>query len=91
MSADFFASVDPGERLVVRFRLPGMAPTGHDAGAAAAGRGPHLSDVIGTFVSLDDGVLTLQTRTGPATVAVGDVTHAKRVPPAPQRRGPRPR
>ncbi|MBM6621457.1 hypothetical protein JTF08_07560 [Micrococcaceae bacterium RIT802] len=86
MSADFFETLRPGERIVVRFRLAGQSPALHDGGAAAASRGPHLSDVIGNFVSLDDTGVVIKTRSGPVTVSRDDVTHAKRVPPPPPRR-----
>lgn len=89
MSTDFFATLRPGERIVVRFRLAEASPAMHDAGPGADSRGPHVSDVIGNFVSLCDGVITLDTRSGTATVVTGDVTHAKRVPPPPQRKAGR--
>ncbi|WP_417233463.1 hypothetical protein [Arthrobacter sp.] len=87
MPADFFDTLEPGERIVVRFRLAGSSP-GNDDDAPAA-RGPLFSDVIGFFASLEDGVLTVDTASGPVSVERAGITHAKRVPPAPQRRASR--
>lgn len=82
----FFTTLDPGERIVIRYRITSR---GEGATAVVDPGGPHYSDSIGDFVSLVDGWLTVQTRTGPVTVEHSAVTHAKRVPPAPQRRGKR--
>ncbi|WP_372697999.1 hypothetical protein [Arthrobacter sp. JSM 101049] len=86
MSADFFTTLDPGDRIVVRYRLDSSASgAGHEASGAAS-EGPRLSDAIGHFLALEDGVLTVETRSGMVAIQRADVTHAKRVPPAPQRR-----
>ncbi len=90
MTDDFFTTLGPGERIVIRYRITGRAPSPEDASGALPDPGrPRHSDSIGDFVSLEDGWLTVQTRTGPVTVEHSTVTHAKRVPPAPQRRGKR--
>lgn len=84
MTDAFFTTLDPGERIVIRYRITSR---GEGAGADVDPDGPHYSDSIGEFVSLEDGWLTVQTRTGLVTVKHSTVTHAKRIPPAPQRRG----
>ncbi|MGP5196216.1 hypothetical protein [Arthrobacter rhombi] len=90
MTADFFDTLAPGERIVIRYRITGRAASpDEDPAAAPTPDGPQHSDSIGDFVSLEDGWLTVGTRTGPVTVEHSTVTHAKRVPPAPQRRGGR--
>ena len=90
MTADFFDTLTPGERIVIRYRITGRAALQDEAPAdSPTSGGPQYSDSIGDFVSLHDGWLTVETRTGPVKVEHSTVTHAKRVPPAPQRRGAR--
>lgn len=86
MTVDFFTTLDPGDRIVVRYRLgPTSSLEGGGRPGVAPG-GPQLNDAIGHFVALADGVLTLETRSGTVAIRQSDVTHAKRVPPAPPRR-----
>ncbi|MDN5754794.1 MAG: hypothetical protein ACTHWW_02150 [Arthrobacter sp.] len=88
MTADFFDSLPPGERIVIRYRIGGRIPPSHGSrDAPEVPDGPQHSDSIGHFVSLAEGRVTVQTRTGPVTVDHSAITHAKRVPPAPPRRG----
>jgi hypothetical protein len=71
-----------GTRVVVRRRL---------ADTERAGGDPHtLTDVLGTVLALDDGGVTLETRSGVVRVPAGQVVLAKPVPPQPPRRRPRP-
>lgn len=79
MTIRSFDDLPAGERIVVRYRL------------RASGRGPSLSDALGTFTGLeadDDGaaVVVIETRAGAVKVPLTDITHAKQVPPAPARR-----
>lgn len=67
---------DVGHRVVVR-RVVG----------ARDGR-PLLTDALGILTSLTDSELTIDTDTGPLTVARSDVIAAKRVPPRPPPRSP---
>ena len=86
MPADFFATLDRGDRIVVRYRLDD-SPSGRGGESAGPAPGaPRLSDAIGHFLALEDGVLSLKTRSGTVAIRRVDVTHAKRVPPAPARR-----
>ncbi|MEE1620407.1 hypothetical protein ACQ3I4_07110 [Zafaria sp. Z1313] len=80
MSYDFFESLRPGERIVVRYRV-----------APAGGPGPGLTDVLGGFAGLyDDGAtVAVDSRHGEVRIERRLVTHAKRVPPAPVRRARR--
>ncbi|GAA3671459.1 hypothetical protein GCM10023081_07280 [Arthrobacter ginkgonis] len=104
MADDFFASLLPGDRIVVRYRL------GKDSSAPG---GPALTDALGEFAGLQEGTVTgegtvsgessaardgagireaavaVRTRSGIVLIALSSVTHAKRVPPPPARRGPR--
>ena len=61
---------DVGARVVLRHALPGGGAT----------------DVLGELLSWADGVLEVQTRSGPVRVPEGALLAAKRVPPAPPRR-----
>ncbi|MFJ6417403.1 hypothetical protein [Paeniglutamicibacter sp. NPDC091659] len=77
MSTDFFASLDPGARVVVRYRLsPG------EQGSA----GERLSDALGYLLEINEKSVTVQTRTGEIHINRGSITHAKLVPPPPERR-----
>ena len=92
MADDFFATLLPGDRIVVRYRL--------EEDAALAG-GPGLTDALGEFAGLEEGAgapegtgaqeatVAVRTRTGVVRIALSSVTHAKRVPPPPARRRPR--
>lgn len=86
MPADFFSTLSPGERIVVRYRL---GPGGEAPG------GKRFTDALGDFVGLapsatGDGVLVVvRTRAGEARIPRAAVARAKRVPPAPERRRPR--
>ena len=89
MPIDFFDTLSPGDRIVVRYRLEGP-------------RGAMSSDALGTFVGVraaatesdaegetaGDAVV-VRTRSGDVPVPRSAVTHAKLVPPAPERRRPR--
>jgi N-acetylglutamate synthase len=63
---------DIGHRVVVR-RVIGVR----------AGR-PFMTDALGILTSITDTELTVETRTGPVTIARAAVVAAKRVPPPPQ-------
>ncbi|MET1035739.1 MAG: hypothetical protein ABWX68_10940 [Arthrobacter sp.] len=98
MPADFFATLSPGERIVVRYRLgpDGEAPGGvRPGGRGPAAGGERFTDALGDFVGLapsatGDGVLVVvRTRAGEARIPRAAVARAKRVPPAPARRRPR--
>jgi len=90
MADDFFATLLPGDRIVVRYRL---------AADAAAPGGPALTDALGEFAGLEEGTeaqdgtaareatVSVRTRGGLVRIALSSVTHAKRVPPPPPRRG----
>ncbi|GHD03854.1 putative acetyltransferase [Zhihengliuella salsuginis] len=85
MTIRSFDDLPEGERIVVRYRLP----------ASGSDSGPKLSDALGTFTGLHQdgdgaGIATIETRSGPVQVPLADITHAKRVPPPPARRRPRP-
>ncbi|GGL74226.1 putative acetyltransferase [Glutamicibacter protophormiae] len=75
-----FAELTTEDRIVLRYRLD-----------AQTGAGQFLTDVLGTVQQVTDSAVVLQTRTGPVTVQRSAITHAKRVPPAPVRRGRAPR
>ncbi len=60
-----------GRRIVLRQAL----------GPVGTGR-PRFTDVVGELLTLDDAVAVLDTRTGPVTVAVGQVAIAKLVQPS---------
>jgi hypothetical protein len=93
MLEDFFATLSPGDRIVVRYRL-GDDASGHG--------GPALTDALGEFAGLQEGTATqegaggreatvaVRTRNGLVLIALATVTHAKRGPPPPARRRPRP-
>ena len=68
------SAADVGNRVVVRYRL------------AEGG----FSDLLGTLLTWDDETVTVDTRSGPVTVAAADVRGGKRVPPAPAPRNRRP-
>lgn len=65
---------DIGHRVVVR-RVIGVRD-----------RRPLLTDALGVLTALTDTELTIETATGPLTVARTAVVAAKRVPPPPPRR-----
>jgi len=67
-----------GTRVVVRRRLQDPAPDG-----------PHLTDVLGVVLHVDDDGLTLDTSHGPARISGGDVVLWKPIPPPPERRARR--
>lgn len=46
-------------------------------------------DALGDLVGIDDATYTVATRTGPVTLPLSTVTHAKTVPPPPPRRAAR--
>lgn len=81
--ADFFDALKLGTRVVVRYRI--------DDGA-----GHTLSDALGVFdgVVLGDAAgptsgeraVRILTRRGPVLVPTAQITHAKPVPPPPDRR-----
>ncbi|MER2134373.1 MAG: hypothetical protein ABS910_06795 [Arthrobacter sp.] len=48
-----------------------------------------LTDALGTIIALDAEGCTIQTRTGPVTIAWSLITAGKPVPPAPEGRRPR--
>jgi hypothetical protein len=95
MADDFFATLLPGDRIVVRYRL---------AEEASAPGSPALTDALGEFAGLQEGTGTpdgdesqeaavareatvaVRTRNGLVRIALSSVTHAKRVPPPPPRR-----
>ncbi|MBF6672754.1 ferrous iron transport protein A [Glutamicibacter halophytocola] len=74
-----FSDMTPGERLVVRYRLPVEAST-------ASGR---FSDALGELREVTADSISVQTRSGLVVIPRALITHAKLVPPAPQRRRPR--
>lgn len=77
MSTDFLDSLDPGTRVVLRYRLsPG------EQGQA----GERMSDALGYLLTIDEHSVTVQTRTGEVQVSRAAITHAKRVPPPPVRK-----
>jgi len=65
----------PGTRVVVRRRLLDALP-----------EGPHLTDVLGVVLRLDDDGLTLDTSRGPTRVEGRDIVLWKPIPPPPERR-----
>lgn len=67
-----------GTRVVVRRRLVPAPPDG-----------PHLTDVLGVVLRVDDDGLTLDTSRGPARIAGADVVLWKPIPPPPERRARR--
>ncbi len=68
----------PGTRLVVRRRLLDPLPDG-----------PHLTDVLGVVLDVDDAGVTLDTSRGPVRIAGGDIVLWKQIPPPPERRARR--
>ncbi|GER21789.1 hypothetical protein NCCP1664_02860 [Zafaria cholistanensis] len=92
MANDFFATLLPGDRIVVRYRL------GEDASTPG---GPALTDALGEFAGLEEGpaapdgrgdreaTVSVRTRKGVVRIALSSITHAKRVPPPPERRASR--
>lgn len=64
------AEIRPGERVVVRYRLPDGRAT----------------DALGTLLSATPTHLVVDGKRGPETIAVADIIAAKQVPPAPQPR-----
>lgn len=79
MSMDFFASLTSGARVVVRYRL---API--DLGPA----GEQLTDALGYLRASTDSWVEIETRSGLVRIDRASITHAKVVPPAPERRRP---
>jgi hypothetical protein len=59
--------VRPGDRVVVRYRLPDGRAT----------------DALGTLLSADQAHLVVDGKRGVETIAVGDIVAAKVVPPPP--------
>jgi hypothetical protein len=84
--ADLFDTVPQGTRVVVRFRLTREQPSAADAETSR----PRHSDAIGTLVAVErvDGErrVRILTRRGEVVVPTAAITHAKPVPPPPQRR-----
>ena len=76
----FWRDWRPGERVVVRYRLP--TP---DEPAPQAGQ-PHLTDALGDVLVVDEHGVTVRTRGGDVTIAASAITLGKRVPPPPPRR-----
>ena len=62
--------IQPGQRVVVRYRLPDGRAT----------------DALGTLLSADATHLVVDGKRGPETIAVDDVILAKEVPPPPVRK-----
>ncbi|WP_345469923.1 hypothetical protein QMQ05_10750 [Glutamicibacter ectropisis] len=71
-----FGDVTPGERIVVRYRLTMEAKTS----------GERFSDALGELQEVTDNSITVQTRSELLTIPRSSITHAKKVPPAPERR-----
>jgi ribosomal protein S18 acetylase RimI-like enzyme len=68
---------DVGRRVVVRYRIGGLGPTG----------GPAMSDVVGRVLAAGGDGVTVERRDGtPVVVAVRDVVSWKHVPERPVRR-----
>ena len=63
-------SFRPGDRVVVRYRLPDGRAT----------------DALGILLSADETTLVVDGKRGVETIAVSDVIAAKSVPPAPEPR-----
>ncbi|MET0871830.1 hypothetical protein [Paeniglutamicibacter terrestris] len=80
MSTDIFATIETGMRVVIRYRLP-VAEQGN--------AGEQFSDALGVLLTVNEAQITVQTRTGQVSIERKSITHAKEVPPAPQRRGRR--
>lgn len=80
MSTDIFATLEIGMRVVLRYRLPVA-----EQGSA----GEQFSDALGVLLAVNEEQVTVQTRTGQVSIERQSVTHAKEVPPAPQRRSRR--
>jgi ribosomal protein S18 acetylase RimI-like enzyme len=72
----------PGSRVVVRRRL-----RDDERDTSAGDGGPHLTDVVGELLAVDDASVTVRTTTEDVVVARADVVTAKVVPPRPVRRG----
>lgn len=72
-------TIPVGTRVVVRRRLAEPEPGG-----------PHLTDVLGVVVQVDDEHVVIDTRHGTVRVAGADVVLWKPIPPAPERRSSRP-
>ena len=62
--------IEPGIRVVVRYRLPDGRAT----------------DALGTLLSADATQLVVDGKRGVETIAVSDIIAAKEVPPAPEPR-----
>ncbi|WP_313812679.1 acetyltransferase [Glutamicibacter sp.] len=73
-----FNDLSPGDRIVLRFRL-----------SESTSSGATLSDAIGYVVEVADEDISVETRHGIVKIQRSLITHAKRVPPAPPRRGSR--
>ena len=77
MSPDFFSALRPGARVVIRYRL----------GPEARGNaGEQFSDALGQVHSVAPTHVVLLTRGGTVSIERAKITHAKEVPPAPERR-----
>lgn len=77
MSTDFFTSLTPGARVVVRYRL------------SPAERGPageQFSDALGYLRETAATWVAIETRSGQVRIDRESITHAKVVPAAPERR-----
>lgn len=77
MSMDFFAALAPGARVVVRHRL---------APAELGPAGEQLTDALGYLRASTDSWVEIETRSGLVRIDRASITHAKVVPPAPERR-----
>lgn len=66
--------LQPGMRVVVRYRIAGPLP---------------LTDVLGELLAHYDGEVTVQTKRGTVVINEVDIVAAKAVPPAPPPRPPR--
>ena len=62
--------IEPGQRVVVRYRLPDGRAT----------------DALGTLLSATETHLVVDGKRGVETIAIADVVAAKQVPPAPVRK-----
>lgn len=92
MPNDFFDALSAGDRIVVRYRLggPETGPRFSDVLGTYAGlaspAGPTAACAAGEGAGAADSLVVVHTRSGEVLVPRGSVTHAKRVPPAPDRR-----
>jgi N-acetylglutamate synthase len=78
-----------GSRVVVRRRLSSGPSADPSAEPSAGPGGARLTDVLGELLEVtDDGLLRVQTRTGPVEVPLDQVVAGKPVPPRPSRPAP---